>query len=864
VPLLAQANAVFVQQQATLDIAFNEHVLALCQHMLGQYDEVIRLSEQSRSIFVEHGAEYFAALCEELLALALARKTRYAEAEAHLLGARDYFATHDDPGGASRCEINLAWVYHETHRPALAIPLLQRALDDALQQGRMTRAARCVGNLSAAYRGLGQYDRALSALQRARDMFAQQQMEQTLAELDEDLAKLDLPLSLLAEARAADERALRYYHDHQLNISAARTQIHLAEVQLLQDDHELAHVLLTQARALCEANDLPMLVGECERLSAELALREKRVPAAKRHLQQARERFAAESLDVSLAQCDLLEGDLLLTLKRSAAAIKCFARAQAVLAPALPELAWRAHAGLARCALQKREHSEALQQFMHAIHLIQRARAPLPSERLSAAFFGGRRGLYDQAFALAVGARDWRQALDISEAACATTFTRLLQNRHRLRPTNGADAHQRALDEQSQAQRAQIETLHALLSLPDGDAKRTAQSDVLKQLRDVQRAYDDTLEQLRIVASDDSVPQSLATFALDDLRRTLNAHVGARWRCLAYHVVEHTIYTFSIGPDDLNCTQQTLSRVQWRQLEQCTSNESDYRELIYRGTLHGDADGQGAQILRKAFDWLIPAEVGAIAHELDLLAIIPSGLLHGLAFAALRDEYGYLIERAPLLSAPSLHSLQLLTSARASHEGATLLCGLDEFGGRAKPLPNAKDEIDSLTALFDGDARRLWGDEATLETLQQWNEAGALKQFTRLHFATHSIADAHSPMQSRILLHGRDLYLADVLDWQLHGALVTLSSCHSGSGSAGHGDELLNLARAFFYAGAHTLVASQWQVEDKETAWLMREYYARLANGERPTRALQQAQVVLLRNGALPFHWAAFSVMGRP
>ncbi len=862
-PLLAQARDIFAAHGAPLDVAYNNYILAVANHLLNQFNAALELHQQCAQTFDDQGSVYFAALSHDGMGVALCRLTRFTEAEPWLLAARDSFRTQDNSSEATRCEINLAWLYRETRRPALTVPLLQHALDDSLQQGRMVRAARCIGSLSGAYRELGQYDKALSAMQRARDVFAQQQIEHTLADLDEDLAKIYLPLSLLTDAREADERALRYYRDKQLHVADARTQIHLAEVHLLQNDLALARTLLEQARSVCEANQLSVLVGECERLLAELALREQRIPEAKQHLKQARERFAAESRDVSLAQCDLLEGELLLTAKRTSADAKLFARAQQVLAPALPELAWRALAGLAHCALQKRDRSEALRHFMQAINLIQRVRAPLPSERLSAAFFGARRGVHDEAFTLAVQAQEWEQALTISEAARASTFTRFLQNRQRLRSTNGASPHRHGLDEQAQAQRALIESLYAQLELSHDETKRPPQRELLQQLSDAQRAYEHTLEQVRIAASDASFPQSLATFSLSGFRRALSAHSGARWRCLAYHVVEHMIYIFDISADDLRCTQRTLSPVQWRRLEQCTSNVSDLRELIYRGTLGGAAMKDG-HALRDAFDWLIPAEVGARLHELDLFVIIPAGLLHGLAFAALREEHGFLIERAPLLSAPSLLSLQLLVDARATHERATLLCGLDDFRGRAKPLPHAQSEIDGLATLCNMDARKLWGEAATLEALQQLNAAGTLQQMARLHFATHSIADAHSPRQSRILLHGRDLFLADVLDWQLHGALVTLSSCHSGGGSAGSGDELLNLARAFFYAGAHTLVASQWHFEDKETEWLMREYYARLVEGERPTRALQQAQVTLLRQGAPPFQWAAFSVMGRP
>ena len=78
----------------------------------------------------------------------------------------------------------------------------------------------------------------------------------------------------------------------------------------------------------------------------------------------------------------------------------------------------------------------------------------------------------------------------------------------------------------------------------------------------------------------------------------------------------------------------------------------------------------------------------------------------------------------------------------------------------------------------------------------------------------------------------------------LAGALVTLSACESGRNEVYAGDELMGLTRAFLGAGATTLVASLWLVQDETTAELMENWYEHLSEGvgrasfaQRPARS---------------------------
>ena len=88
----------------------------------------------------------------------------------------------------------------------------------------------------------------------------------------------------------------------------------------------------------------------------------------------------------------------------------------------------------------------------------------------------------------------------------------------------------------------------------------------------------------------------------------------------------------------------------------------------------------------------------------------------------------------------------------------------------------------------------------------------------------------------------------EVAELNLAGTrLAVLSACDTGLGKPAGGEGLLGLQRAFAVAGAQTVVASLWQVDDQATATLMTEFYNNLWK-KRLGRleALRQAQLSML------------------
>jgi CHAT domain-containing protein len=150
---------------------------------------------------------------------------------------------------------------------------------------------------------------------------------------------------------------------------------------------------------------------------------------------------------------------------------------------------------------------------------------------------------------------------------------------------------------------------------------------------------------------------------------------------------------------------------------------------------------------------------------------------------------------------------------------------------------------------------------------------GSLAHNRVIHFATHGIVDSRHPEMSGIILslvnargEHEDGYLrlSDIYNLKLTADLVVLSSCESALGKDLESEGTIGLPRGFLYAGARSVIASLWKIDDDATAILMKALYLRMQQGESPSGALHDAELELSKDErfADPYYWAAFVVEG--
>ena len=86
--------------------------------------------------------------------------------------------------------------------------------------------------------------------------------------------------------------------------------------------------------------------------------------------------------------------------------------------------------------------------------------------------------------------------------------------------------------------------------------------------------------------------------------------------------------------------------------------------------------------------------------------------------------------------------------------------------------------------------------------------------------------------------------MTDVLNAKLDAKLVVLSFCHSGQGKI-KAEDVVGIARAFLGAGARSVIASLWAVNDEATQKFMRHFYEHLVKGQSASKSLHEAMKMM-------------------
>ena len=149
-----------------------------------------------------------------------------------------------------------------------------------------------------------------------------------------------------------------------------------------------------------------------------------------------------------------------------------------------------------------------------------------------------------------------------------------------------------------------------------------------------------------------------------------------------------------------------------------------------------------------------------------------------------------------------------------------------------------------------------------------------LSQFSVLHFATHGVLNPKDPSVSGFVLSMLDdsgrpqngfITTPDIYALHAPVDLVVLSACRTGLGKGVRGEGLIGLTSGFMHAGASSVAATLWKVDDNATSHLMDHFYTNMLQKKmRPADALRAAQNALRQDPRWqsPHFWAAFTLQG--
>ncbi|MEU8032218.1 CHAT domain-containing protein [Streptomyces sp. NPDC049099] len=264
----------------------------------------------------------------------------------------------------------------------------------------------------------------------------------------------------------------------------------------------------------------------------------------------------------------------------------------------------------------------------------------------------------------------------------------------------------------------------------------------------------------------------------------------------------------------------------------------------------GGVDRAGAAALAERL-------LGPVAAAVDAgrrLYVVPHGALSLLPFHVLPHRGRPLGVSRTVSYLPSAALLTLPRAGERPRPGApALLVGDPAYApdrGLAR-LPGTATEVAAVARIL-GTGPPLTGAGATARNVAA-RAAGA----SVLHFATHGLVDERGPDLGRVVLAGHDqLAVGDLMGLDLTEALVVLSACHTGRGTATIGGDVVGLTRAAVTAGARHVVVSLWPVDDEAGCLTMVALYKRLAEGRGVAEALAAAQRWVRDQGAAGRHAA--------
>jgi len=209
----------------------------------------------------------------------------------------------------------------------------------------------------------------------------------------------------------------------------------------------------------------------------------------------------------------------------------------------------------------------------------------------------------------------------------------------------------------------------------------------------------------------------------------------------------------------------------------------------------------------------------------------------------------------------------------SSHRTAVVLAAnqpLQEY----PELPHAAREVEvvgDLLSRLGFEVQRLTGAAAAKTAATE-----ALGGAAVVHIACHGRFRSDQPESTGLVLAGSDgnaatLSIADV--GRIDGSSlehVTLSACWSADNFVVPGRWIFSLPETLCRAGAHSVLASLWEADDRVAGAFMQRFYAALSHLSRAD-ALREVQQACLHNRLCPgldtsdpVFWAGFYLFGDP
>lgn len=328
------------------------------------------------------------------------------------------------------------------------------------------------------------------------------------------------------------------------------------------------------------------------------------------------------------------------------------------------------------------------------------------------------------------------------------------------------------------------------------------------------------------------------------------------------------LLTFLSGPDRLDLFVVRANSIHHRSVP-IGDRALGARVRVARQLLVvGQDPASVAAVLGELSELLLPSATRVAALEgITRLLIVPHGPLSALPFASLWDRASgkFLAENYVVSYLPSVAPLTIHRMGRGDDATSHMMI----FAPLPDSLPGTRREALAVARLIPGAQLRL-GPESSERGVRSALNAG-----WSIHVASHGAQNSQNPLFSRVIVGNSDkaigaddgrLEAHEILGLHTRSPLVFLSGCETALAASGqspftNGSEESSLAQAFLAAGARSVVATLWRVNDAAAVEMAESFYRHLRRGLPPEDALAFAQreaIGTKRN----FTWAAYTASG--
>ncbi len=305
--------------------------------------------------------------------------------------------------------------------------------------------------------------------------------------------------------------------------------------------------------------------------------------------------------------------------------------------------------------------------------------------------------------------------------------------------------------------------------------------------------------------------------------------------------------------------------------------------------------------------------------NIETIYFAPDGLLHNVSFAAIPFKNNLLLsDKYNLVQLTSTRQIVLKDSNNTTPASIALFGGINynkqnidtSIATNADPysyvyqqnrsagldsfayLPNTLKEVQGIKASMQTKQKNVVYYTGSYATEAAFRNLGNATSPTVVHFATHGFTLPDSSTQKNnsntfkvsdnpllrtgLVLAGGNkgwngnagadeddgiLTALEISSVQLPNTqLAVLSACETGVGELRGSEGVFGLQRAFKLAGVNYIMASLWQVPDKETAEFMNTFYTTWLAGKTIRQSFIATQQHMRKKYA-PYYWAGFTLV---